>query len=459
MTKMMAPQTRQRSTWMTATANVSLATKGRKLSIYLTEIVKIVKLKSSIELAFLLWKDDASPDDDVAMNAEPALDFGDYRQQPVLRMLYEAFNSADEVRSINLLHSGLLNTVNLEDFGGVINYLCYLALSPAYGDLGSAAFKALLNVWTTSRNRTPGVTLKSVLTAVSGLGARSELLKLNRGKLPTLDHQRRESLVFRLLKLTGVSARLLIPDEMPEILLVLLAIALDSSTSVAIQQEIAIVLNAIFQSIADPNVVAEIEPVICTKIVSFISKIDVANIAYIVNVLAGGPGRGTRVARWVARCVLLGKTRVTEAEYCHTPSIDSLSAILIQGAKTSCQAFQDKKGTDYIAMGYYTQILAIALTDIPNYMPQEIAAAAAFKAENSVQNSPSKEKFETPLQHLHSCIIFLHRKITDHGSNIERSRTKAALLTLAMRLHFQLTAGSRKPSNIQAYLIKKEKGN
>lgn len=41
-----------------------------------------------------LWKDDASPDDDVAMNAEPALDFGDYRQQPVLRMLYEAFNSA-----------------------------------------------------------------------------------------------------------------------------------------------------------------------------------------------------------------------------------------------------------------------------------------------------------------------------------------------------------------------------
>lgn len=43
-----------------------------------------------------LWKDDTSLDDDVDMDVEPALDFGDYNQQPVLRMLYQAFKSGGE---------------------------------------------------------------------------------------------------------------------------------------------------------------------------------------------------------------------------------------------------------------------------------------------------------------------------------------------------------------------------
>lgn len=52
--------------------------------------------------------------------------------------------------------------------------------------------------------------------------------------------------------------RHLILDEIPEIVIVLLAISLDSSTSAIIQQEIAVVLDAVFCSIADLNVVAEI---------------------------------------------------------------------------------------------------------------------------------------------------------------------------------------------------------
>lgn len=43
-----------------------------------------------------LWKDHVSRDDDVDMDAEPALDFEDYNQQPVLRILYQAFKSGGE---------------------------------------------------------------------------------------------------------------------------------------------------------------------------------------------------------------------------------------------------------------------------------------------------------------------------------------------------------------------------
>lgn len=44
----------------------------------------------------------------------------------------------------------------------------------------------------------------------------------------------------------------------PQVVLVLLAISLDTSTSTALQKEIAVALDTTFQSIADPNVVAEI---------------------------------------------------------------------------------------------------------------------------------------------------------------------------------------------------------
>lgn len=43
-----------------------------------------------------LWKDHVSRDDEVDMDAEPALDFGDHSQQPALRMLYQAFKSGGE---------------------------------------------------------------------------------------------------------------------------------------------------------------------------------------------------------------------------------------------------------------------------------------------------------------------------------------------------------------------------
>lgn len=58
-----------------------------------------------------------------------------------------------------------------------------------------------------SRGRKPGISLQNILTAVSGLGAKSEFLNLTRNKSPILDHQRRETLVFRLVKLIGSSAQ------------------------------------------------------------------------------------------------------------------------------------------------------------------------------------------------------------------------------------------------------------
>lgn len=82
-----------------------------------------------------------------------------------------------------------------------------VALSPAYGDLGSAAFKALLNILNMSRGRQPGIALQNILTALSGLGAKSESLNLPHIKSPNLDRQRRETLVFRLVKLIGSSAQ------------------------------------------------------------------------------------------------------------------------------------------------------------------------------------------------------------------------------------------------------------
>ncbi|KIK67368.1 hypothetical protein GYMLUDRAFT_867397 [Collybiopsis luxurians FD-317 M1] len=411
------------------------------------------RLQSRVGVPF--WKRNAGNDDAVT-SAKPALDFGNYANQPILSMLHKAFELADEKRSIAILNLGLLNTLNYENHAGVVDYLSYLALTPKCEQLGSAAFKALINIWTvSSTGRTPGISLQSILNAVSGLGATAEYLNLLPAENPNLDDERRNTLVFRMIKMIESSARrrLLNPTEVPGIVPVLLAISLDPSTSVSLQDEITLGLDAIFQSIADPNVVADIEPSICTEVLAYISNLDTVNISHVVTLLAGGTGRGTRIARWVARSVLLDRTEVAEGEYCHTPAVDDLSAILVQGKPTSCQAFQVNKDTDYVEMGYFVQILAVALTDISDYLPREIAAIAELKAGQCSQKSPSKEKPETPFQYLENCMTFLHRKITDHGTDIERSRTKAALHHLTMRLHYQLKAGTRsnKSNNIDHY--------
>lgn len=151
-----------------------------------------------------------------------------------------------------------------------------------------------------------------------------------------------------------------------------------------------------------------------------------------MTLLTGSEGRSTRIARWVARSVLLGKTQVTEvranslhlssiskrvpsfsqSEYCHAPAVQDLSVILVQGATPVCQAFQINHDTDYVELGHYVQILAVALTDIPSYFPSEIAAVAAIKAQHPIQASPSKDKIDTPLEHLNRCITFVQRKIS-----------------------------------------------
>ncbi|KAJ3856224.1 hypothetical protein EV368DRAFT_78907 [Lentinula lateritia] len=398
--------------------------------------------RRKIEVGVRFWRDNTSAGDDVDMEVEPTLDFGEHTKSPVLRKLYNALKSRDQVRAIAILDSGLLTTVNPECLRGMTSYLTYLALSPANDRLSSAAYEALRNVWITSHSSEPGIILQDILNAVTRLGAYSQLLNLAGSKISNLDADSRASLVFRLIKLTESSARsrLLNINEIPELVLILLSISLDPSTSASLQIAIAVVLDAIFQSIADPNVVADIEPTICTKILIYIKKFDPFNISRIVTLLTCSEGRSTRIARWVARSVLLGKTQVTESEYCHAPTVQDLSDILIQGATPVCQAFQINHDTDYVELGHYVQILAVALTDIPSYFPSEIAAVAANKAQHPIQASPSKDKIDTPLEHLNRCITFVQRKIADNRTDIERSRTKAALHHLSMRLYFQLAA-------------------
>ncbi|KAJ3829134.1 hypothetical protein F5880DRAFT_1607894 [Lentinula raphanica] len=427
---------------------------------------RIIKAEErrNIEVGVQFWTDDAlSVDEDVDMDVEPTLDFGDCSQFPVLRQLHHALNSEDYSSAIAILDSGLLNTIDLKGFPGVTSYLTFLALSsPTNEDLSASAFNALRNVWLASRLSGSGITLRSVLDAVSRLGAKSKGLKLSGRKAAKLDHQRKESLIFRLVKLIESSAlpRLLNMDEIPELMLVLLAISLDPSTSNAVQTAILVAVDAVLQSVADPNVVAHIEPVICNKILVYIQEFEPCNVSRIVTFLIGSPGRSTRIARWVARSVLLKKRRITQSEYCHSPSVQDLSEILIEGAKTPCQVFQINHDTDYIELGHYVQILAVALTDISSYFPSEIAAAAAAKAEqSSVHSSPSKDKTETPLEYLHRCMTFVQQRITDSGTDIERSRTKAALQQLSMRLYFQLAARkSEKSPTINAYFERRKPG-
>jgi hypothetical protein len=123
--------------------------------------------------------------------------------------------------------------------------------------------------------------------------------------------------------------------------------------------------------------------------------------------------------------------------------------------------FKIDQETNYFEMEYHAQMLDMALSDISMYMREEIPAGGSQLSHSANGNSPSKpslEKPDTPLTSLLSYIELIHTKIsmshlhsifvvsTDvvffceddtRGTSLERSRTKAILKNLSMRIYYQ----------------------
>ena len=120
--------------------------------------------------------------------------------------------------------------------------------------------------------------------------------------------------------------------------------------------------------------------------------------------------------------------------------------------------------TNYVDMGIYVQILAVALSNVSAYVVMERKARRPKRSPSNPKNSPDKTPPETLLEMIINEIRALHSSICKsslvifspallialslfagdtRGAHLERSRTKAALHGLAFRVHYQRTASLR----------------
>ncbi|KAM6502219.1 hypothetical protein JOM56_002196 [Amanita muscaria] len=100
-----------------------------------------------------------------------------------------------------------------------------------------------------------------------------------------------------------------------------------------------------------------------------------------------------------------------------------------------------KDEVDYAMLWYSVQMLGIALTDVELYDAAERSAPQSQQAE---QGSPNKGKSKSMIILIHESLERLHAEIEDtRALRLDRSRAKAAIKQLSLRLRYQHSDSAR----------------
>ncbi|KAG9221056.1 hypothetical protein CCMSSC00406_0005505 [Pleurotus cornucopiae] len=362
------------------------------------------------------------------------------------------------------LSSLLLETLPTSLLSSIVPYACQLALSDDHPRLGLSAYLALNRLWSGPLHSAAVLPVSVLYSALHHLGADPAIL-LKAGwalvdprRRPTSDSTTREKMLYRLVYLTTSAARFgsLVPQEIPDVLLLLSHVALDPSCSQDITRDLIMAVHDISSSIGPcDDVIPDIESAVCNKLLGFLVDVEPINKDYVVGLLASGSGRTMRIARVIARSIILDKRTVTSTGYSNLPPLFPLVKALLDDA-SGRDIFQINSQTDYVDLGYYVHILAVALSAIDLYTENEKAQKPEPFSPSMLGLGRRPEKPDTPLQLIKLALDSLHSRIADtRAAHLDRSRTKAAIKQLSMRIHYQRRAAvssyvNRKQS-IQSY--------
>ncbi|KAJ7446146.1 hypothetical protein B0H11DRAFT_2337325 [Mycena galericulata] len=371
-------------------------------------------------------------------------------QRP-LAFLKSSLDGGDLARAALLLDSGVFANLSLPN--EIILYFCDLALSPCDMGLTTPAFRALSQIW-----KRPTVPAPDAMEWVPPPGAHPEALE---------PIQRNDALcrLIRLLMISTQSAQQT-PSEIPDFIMAVLLVGMDPSSSPDLQRDIILTVDLLCQSIAPgTDISTDIETAICNKVIKFASGLQPINKAQLVALLAGGSGRTARIARWVAHAIITKSMTVSAAKYNDLPPLillleQALSPeIVVHKPETRIRGlFEVYEDTDYIDMGFYVQVLAVAISNVEGYVLQEARELTALPPGSP--GKPAAEKPETMLTLVRIAIENLHSRIVDtRATHLDRSRAKGALKQLSMRMHYQQEAALRSRSGkksrpIQQYFAK-----
>ncbi|KAG7440007.1 uncharacterized protein BT62DRAFT_938438 [Guyanagaster necrorhizus] len=379
-----------------------------------------------------LWDDEPK---DTTMDSASLHSF-DEEDTPALKLLKDAIGKQNTAQAALLLESGIFLNVNSRKNPSVVPYLCHLALCFHEGSLSFAAFSALINIWYMPDCRACGVSFDSILAAITHLGAKPSVIESLGWSQPSevaIPPARNEETLYRLVAMVTMSARSggLIMEEIPDIFMILLLIALDPSNSSEILLDVVKAVDALCRSIAPGDSISKsIESRICSKVAKHALDLAPINKAHMISFISAGTGRAQRIARNIVHCVLTGTESISADIYSDLPPLtEIIDTILTSDIFNICDE------TDYVDLGFWTELLAVALSNIEGYVAQEMKHPPPI-------GSPSKsDKTHTVLQLVRQAIEDVHSRIDDtRAAHLDRTRTKLSLKKLSMRLAYQYKA-------------------
>ncbi|RDB24989.1 hypothetical protein Hypma_007853 [Hypsizygus marmoreus] len=377
---------------------------------------------------------------------------------PILSLFKSAIERNDIAQAALLINSGAMTSISVPDHPSVMSYLCELALSPDDTILSISAFQALTHIWGQSLHPVPGISFLCILSTLIRLDAKVSILETMNWTITPSGHadshavQKRDSVLYRLIALVASAARsrCLSKEEIPDILMAMILIANDPLSSADLQCEIMVAVDEVCRSLASgADIAATVESTICTRVLKHVSNLEPINKAFIVSLLGAGIGRTRRMARWIANSIISDKGTVCENNYGELPD---LFPILVQITRsrvgntesTKPGKFEQYEKTDFVDMAFYVQILSVAISNVSAYVVEE--------RKTRCRTISAEEDNKSTLSLILSSIDVLHSGISDiRATHLDRSRTKAALKELSLRIYYQRVSANQSARTLQHY--------
>ncbi|KAG6903046.1 hypothetical protein C0995_007479 [Termitomyces sp. Mi166 len=369
---------------------------------------------------------------------------------PLLSALQDALDRNDITHTALLLSSGIVSSIYMAENPALIPYLCDLALFAEEILLSQSAMQALTQIWRTSLRPVLGISFACILATLARLGAQPTVLNAMGWTIPPtntfIPTNKRESLLYRLIALINTSAQYV------------------KIISAELQREIVLAIHAVSGSIASGcDIFASLESTICSKILKYLSTLEPVNKAYITALFASGCGRTRRIGRWIAYGIITDKldlSPVRKQRYSDLPPILPILAELMRQRSTATDSpgkFEQHDNTDFVDMTFYVRILGVAITNVVGYVMEERKAPRP-RISSSANVTPSTQPQEPPLVLLRTALETLHARISDiRATRLDRSRTKAALKELSLRIYYQRQVAQQSFRTLHTYFSKNKK--
>ncbi|KAL4078460.1 hypothetical protein V8B97DRAFT_2003666 [Scleroderma yunnanense] len=401
-----------------------------------------------------LWKTELDDMDVDSGPTFPEAPFG--RGSIILDVINKSHRTRDYAQLALLLESGAVISLPPQQLTPLVSSLFVIGFFSS-SRVADASHNALRDLCTTGMSKMV-LPFSVICTAFVQLGARLSVLDQAGWRIEGhsrdmhLSPGNRSEVLLRLvagIKLTANSAALA-TDEVANHVLSLILVGLDATTGHVLHAELISAIDAICtHNATDLATRASIHK----SVLSFASKLNPVNKARLVTFFNSGGTQTRHIAQWLAYCLLISPS-VSFTD--QLPPLDPLILLLSPPADSGQLFDVTREDTDYEDLGHNVSILGVALANIAPYIKDE-PSLARRSSTTSIDGTPGKVKSNTPpLERLHLALEVLHGKIGEdstlikrpplltigptvdtRAARLDRSRVKAALQRLTMRLIYE----------------------